>query len=176
MTNDEIIVVLGCIPNEADKSSELIGRARRASELYPLHLNSAFVASGGYTGKPGSKSEAALLKEALVRQGVPESLILLEEQSRTTIGNAYHTQKLIRGLGINPIKIYLVTSCYHEQRAEMIFSRFFSGTYFDVSHCLKYSRSDENEAEKMIRDTLILDKYREIPDLSERERFLSRFI
>jgi uncharacterized SAM-binding protein YcdF (DUF218 family) len=64
---------------------------------------------------------AGAMKQALVRDGVPESMIWTENQSRSTYENALHSSALLREKGIR--RIALVTEAYHMTRASRAFER-----------------------------------------------------
>jgi uncharacterized SAM-binding protein YcdF (DUF218 family) len=73
---------------------------------------------------PDSVSSAELMKREAVRQGVPETAILLEPLSATTEENARRTAELMSGRGLHTA--ILVTSPYHQRRASLLFSRAFA--------------------------------------------------
>ncbi len=85
--------------------------------LYPLTWK--LVLTGGdatvyRTGPPVSHA----MKRWALRLGVSESVILLEEQSRTTYENALYTKTLL-----GPSHILLVTDAYHMPRAAGLFEK-----------------------------------------------------
>ncbi|MBZ5629387.1 MAG: YdcF family protein [Acidobacteriia bacterium] len=61
------------------------------------------------------------MSRALVREGVPEAMIWVESQSRSTHENAVHSARVLRSKGIE--KIVLVTDAYHMRRAEKSFRK-----------------------------------------------------
>lgn len=77
------------------------------------------ILSGGRGGPKGS--EARMMMPAIVRLGVPENALLLEERSRDTRANAENTARLARNRGIH--RILLVTSAVHMPRARLLFER-----------------------------------------------------
>ncbi len=176
MTVRDLIVVLGCMPNESNSNSELTGRALKAAEVYFYHKTADIIASGGFTGKKGVGSEASLMRDVLLMEGVPDTSIYLEENSKTTIGNAYYTCKIVQDLKMQVEKIYLVTSCYHKTRAQFIFSKFFPESLLDTSFCLNFSRSDETEYMKLARDLYVLDRAFSLTDKKKRQSYLKQFI
>ncbi|MFL5729076.1 MAG: YdcF family protein [Cytophagaceae bacterium] len=60
--------------------------------------------------------EAAILKKFLLKMGIPDSVIIIENESRNTRENAINTKKIIDSLKINS-KILFVTSGFHMRRA-----------------------------------------------------------
>lgn len=74
----------------------------------------------GGRGDQGS-SEAARMKRAIMRLGVPEHALRLEEHSRNTEDNAIQTAHIAHRLGAR--RILLVTSALHMPRAMLLFKR-----------------------------------------------------
>jgi uncharacterized SAM-binding protein YcdF (DUF218 family) len=64
-------------------------------------------------------SEARRMASAIVRLGVPDSVLLLEERSRDTRDNAQFTAELVQPQGVRTI--LLVTSSLHMPRAALLF-------------------------------------------------------
>jgi uncharacterized SAM-binding protein YcdF (DUF218 family) len=75
------------------------------------------VLSGG--GPRHGPSEADAMAKAIVRLGVPESVLVLEERSHSTQDNARFTAELADQLGVRCI--LLVTSSVHMPRASLLF-------------------------------------------------------
>lgn len=97
------------------RSSRLAAGARAwLSDRAPV-----VILTGGNGGR--GKSEAARMKLAIERLGVPESALMLEESSRDTQDNAVNTARLARQAGIRDI--LLVTSSLHMPRAVALFER-----------------------------------------------------
>lgn len=76
------------------------------------------ILSGG--GENGH-SEARAMARAIATLGVPKDVLLLEQRSRDTRGNAAYTAELARHHGIR--RVLLVTSALHMPRAELLFRR-----------------------------------------------------
>jgi uncharacterized SAM-binding protein YcdF (DUF218 family) len=77
------------------------------------------ILTGGRGGRDAS--EAARMKIAIQRLGVPASALVLEERSRNTEDNAVNTAHLAQPLGVR--RILLVTSALHMPRAMLLFER-----------------------------------------------------
>ncbi|KQY52459.1 YdcF family protein [Lysobacter sp. Root494] len=77
------------------------------------------ILTGGRGGRDAS--EAARMKTAIQRLGVPASVLVLEERSRNTEDNAINTARLAHPLGVR--RILLVTSALHMPRAMLLFER-----------------------------------------------------
>jgi uncharacterized SAM-binding protein YcdF (DUF218 family) len=78
------------------------------------------LACGG-TGDRDLPPFSAVMRDALVREGVPESAVWVEERSHSTHENAVYAAALLRQKGIR--KIVLVTEAYHMPRAAACFRR-----------------------------------------------------
>jgi uncharacterized SAM-binding protein YcdF (DUF218 family) len=99
-------------------------RAREAVELYKNGWSNIIIFSGAAEDKTGP-SNAAVMKKVALSAGVPESVILLDEDATTTKENAINTQKIFNDHDIK--SIILVTSGYHQRRASLEFNRYTEG-------------------------------------------------
>lgn len=72
-------------------------------------------------GRIGDRVMAAVMKETLIKEGVPSSDIWSEEESSSTYENALFTARLLLPRDIR--KIVLVTEAYHMLRAERCFRK-----------------------------------------------------
>ncbi|GAA5075218.1 YdcF family protein [Lysobacter panacisoli] len=78
------------------------------------------LSGGGDNGGERDASEARRMAHAIGRLGVPESALLLEDQSRNTRDNARYTAALADEHGFH--RVLLVTSSLHMPRAVLQFS------------------------------------------------------
>ncbi len=82
-------------------------RVDKFVEIYRRKQSKA-IFSGGYSikvEKGRGPTEASLMKEYAIKQGVKEEDIILEENSRDTHANAYFTKKIVEKLGWKNILI-----------------------------------------------------------------------
>jgi uncharacterized SAM-binding protein YcdF (DUF218 family) len=105
-----MIVVFGAEAIDGQPSAELQARLRFAASLYRAGLAPLILCSGGH---PGAQSEARVMRRALVKMGLPESDIMIDEEgssTRRTVGaaKAYAHDQAGRAL--------LVSSPYHMHR------------------------------------------------------------
>lgn len=107
-------------------------RAEAAAELASRRPAAMVVLSGRtglhpFDGVP----EAEQMAEVLRRRAIPEDRFRIEDRSRDTIGNAFHTATRFLA-GLSPRPITLVTSPFHLERALFIF-RFVLGPSWPVT-------------------------------------------
>jgi uncharacterized SAM-binding protein YcdF (DUF218 family) len=136
-----ITVVLGRSDGE-----ELRKRVEKGSQVFKQENCDYLVLSGGKVDPEASKSEASTMKEYV--EDVPNEKIILENRSKGTIGNAFFTRRILESREIDVDKIFVVTSCYHRKRGEYIFEQVFGKTLVDVSHCVEYKNSKEEDKEE----------------------------
>lgn len=135
-TNTIVLLGSGTIqwPDQSLSTQALgLSRVNQAAELYQ-HCSKksdscSIIASGGDPGNWG-QSEAELMAEELQRLGVNRIHILTEAQSLNTYDNARYSMKLLEGL--NPEKVYLVTSGIHMNRALTQFEYFKRHSQFEI--------------------------------------------
>ncbi len=102
------------------RTADLNAQADRlvfATQLYRLGKAPLVLLSGGSAGH--SRPEAQEMAEILGIMGLPESVLLLESQSRNTYENAYYSAQLLEKRGIR--RVILVTSAFHMARAQAAF-------------------------------------------------------
>ena len=117
------IVVLGYqLTDSGSVRGELIRRlevALASAEKYP---NAYIVCSGGGTAKYNkSVTEAGQMAKWLMEKGIPAERIIIEDQSRSTTGNARNTCRILIEQYPQITHLALVTSDYHLPRACLLF-------------------------------------------------------
>jgi uncharacterized SAM-binding protein YcdF (DUF218 family) len=100
----DVLVVLGGTPD----------RAVRAAELFKQGEAPRILVSGG--------GDSASNKKLLERNGVTNTVIIMEDKSRTTRENAEYSIPLLRQLGAH--RVIIVTTWYHSRRAVACFEHF----------------------------------------------------
>lgn len=111
-----------------EKSIGAHARIIAAGELYKLGEANKFILSTGRTvtfsgtdiPDSSAPTEAAVMKKELLREGVPDENIILEENSTTTLTNAQEVAKILRE---HPefIRIGVLTSFWHLERSMVMF-------------------------------------------------------
>ena len=117
----QAVVVLGGAMRAATLAQPLPGlnaaadRVWHAARLYHAGKAPLLVLSGGTDARVNLTSEAEAMRVLLHDLGVPNAVMLLEGNSRTTQENARFTADLLRQRGMD--HILLVTSALHMRRA-----------------------------------------------------------
>ena len=114
-------VVLGCRVNGTYPSLTLRERIDAAYAYLTENPEAYCVATGGRDGYE-TISEAACIRNELVRKGIAEERIFLDETSANTRENLANAAAVIAAEGL-PADIAIVTSEYHEYRAGRIAGR-----------------------------------------------------
>ncbi len=122
----DVIIVLGSgLRRDGRPGDALLRRSRWGADLYQQGAAPHVICTGGVgDGKP--RSEADACREVLVRYGVPEQAIFLEEQSRSTEENAIYARTIMLDQGWQ--KAVLVTDSFHMLRANWVFD------IYDITH------------------------------------------
>lgn len=113
----------GCKPVDAIiaiSGGDTLGRTRHAVELYQEGWAPLLIFSGAAQDKSGP-SNALAMRRAAIDAGVPSSAILIEENAENTEQNAANTNRLLELNSVS--KVILVTSGYHQRRANLEFHR-----------------------------------------------------
>lgn len=112
--SDYIVVVSG---------GDTIGRTKKGIELYKQAYAPKLLLSGD-AADPKSPSNAKVMRNFAIDNGVPEEDIIIEENSKDTYQNA--TESILKLIKVGPQQqIILVTSPYHSRRARLEFQRAF---------------------------------------------------
>lgn len=98
----------------------LESRINHAVSLYKNHYASKIVMSGG-TDKPDNVNEAETMKTIAIKDGIPASDILLENQSASTYQNLVFSQKVLNKAGLG--SAIIVTDPSTNARAELVASK-----------------------------------------------------
>ncbi|MSP38427.1 MAG: YdcF family protein [Deltaproteobacteria bacterium] len=95
-------------------------RLDEAWRLYRIQPKPIIVSGGHVDPFTPAKDENKIVREFLIRWGVPKSDVFGEEKSRDTFENALETQKLLNKHGWK--RYLLVTSALHMPRSMLVFS------------------------------------------------------
>lgn len=104
----------------AVSGGDTIARTKEAIKLYQNGWAPVLIFSGAAQDKSGPSNAEAMRREART-EGVPDSAILIEQESTTTKQNAENTQNIFAQNNIT--SVILVTSGYHQRRAGLEFKQ-----------------------------------------------------
>jgi uncharacterized SAM-binding protein YcdF (DUF218 family) len=107
----DAIVVLGCA-----RSARLLRRVERGVQLYREGVAPLLLLSGGGNGP---EPEAEIMRRIALEGGVPQAAVLIEPNSRDTLGNARETALLLSAHGLR--SVVLVSDRTHLPRAAVLF-------------------------------------------------------
>lgn len=117
-STETALVVLGAAvwPNN-QPSPSLRRRATHAAALFVEGIGQIVVCSGGVGKHP--PSEAEVIRQLLLANGVPDNAILLESKSHTTLQNVLFCARILRRRSVS--QVIVVSDKYHLLRAVMCF-------------------------------------------------------
>ena len=103
-----------------EKSIGALSRTLAAAELYKKGEAQKFITSTGKTHpNPNAPSEAQVMKDEMVRYGIPPEAIIVEDVSLTTMENAAECAKIIKDRDFR--KVAVLTSSFHLTRSRLMF-------------------------------------------------------
>jgi uncharacterized SAM-binding protein YcdF (DUF218 family) len=119
--------------NEAQKSDAIVvvsggqttSRAQKGIELFKQGYAPVVIFSGA--ALDDGPSNAFAMREQALAAGIPSDRIYIDEISQNTYENAIHTKEIINSIGAK--KIILVTSPYHQRRANQTFRAVLGQSY-----------------------------------------------
>lgn len=115
----DAIVVAGCrVLHGGQPSGSLTRRTAEAVQLWRRGVAPVIALTGGVGKWPPSEAEVAA--NIARRLGVPDSALVLEARSKSTLENA----RFLRGL-VPYERIVVVTDSYHVRRCEWFFRKYF---------------------------------------------------
>lgn len=120
----DFLLILGCRVRGDEPEPTLAMRIQKAAEFLSEHKNTIAICCGGIVHPDQTKSEAEAIKDGLVKDGIEESRILLEDQSTTTKENFSNAKKIIDGMKFQKEpKIAFLSSEFHLMRSLYIAKR-----------------------------------------------------
>jgi uncharacterized SAM-binding protein YcdF (DUF218 family) len=124
-----VIVLANLMDQAGVLNDESAARAAKAVELFDAHDASILVTCGWPYRKDCSLPIAQAFRDhILARYAVPTEAIVLETQSRDTVGDAWFTKtNVIVPKGVR--KLHVVTSAYHVPRTMEIFKLIYGPSY-----------------------------------------------
>jgi uncharacterized SAM-binding protein YcdF (DUF218 family) len=115
----DCIIVLGAAVWNDRPSPALRERLDTAIQVYRDGLAKRIIVTGGVSsGQANELSEAAMSRQYLLEQGIPEGAILLEDQSTSTIENLVNSKRMMTEQGYG--QAIIVTHGFHTYRAKLM--------------------------------------------------------
>ena len=108
-------IVLGLALENGEPAPELMSRLDTAQNYLEMYPEARLILTGGNADENG-RSEADVMHDILIEQGVPEDRMILEEQAQTTIENFRN----IAGIVSTDDPVVMISSGYHMDRAVRI--------------------------------------------------------
>lgn len=154
----------------------------RAAELYLQGCAPLLLPSGRYgklighfkTPKRGREiysgdyeTEAEFYRDVLIKNGVPDSAILCEDQAEYTYQNAQFTKELLRKRGITVRRAILVCKSYHARRAYTYYKNAFVDVDISVSAVEGTEIRSDNWFETEAGRSLVAGELRRLSDQIE---------
>lgn len=117
------IVVMGyALASDGSMKKELVGRLETALASALKYPNAYIVCTGGGTAKNDKTvTEAGQMAKWLIKKGVNQNRIIVEDKAMSTVGNAINTHKILSESYPNVTHLALVTSDYHQARSCLLF-------------------------------------------------------
>jgi uncharacterized SAM-binding protein YcdF (DUF218 family) len=112
----DAIVVLGAAQYNGRPSPVLRARLDHALELYGEGLGPLLIVTGG-VGRGDTTSEAAVGRRYLVAHGVPDSVIVAQDEGRTTRASMNAVRSWLRGRRLR--RVLLVSDPFHMFRLRL---------------------------------------------------------
>lgn len=127
---DAIVVLGGGVESDGSLPRVAATRVERAVELWRRGVAPRLILSGrcGLAAPEPAVTEAAAMAALARRLDVPDDALLLEEEARDTLGNAYFVkEEFLEPNGWRTIRV--VTSDFHLSRAAWVFRKILGAGY-----------------------------------------------
>lgn len=145
------VIVLGNRLKSDEIHSHLRGRVDLGIRLFRECDDELLVMTGGQSNQDSDATEAEVMRDYAIEQGISREHIVCEPEARDTIGNAYFTRLIIEEhQNISTIRV--ATSCYHASRAIYVFECCYGDQYeITAPDCYNsaISASEKNDASSM---------------------------
>jgi uncharacterized SAM-binding protein YcdF (DUF218 family) len=111
----DTIIVLGAAAYDAAPSPVFKARIEHGLHLFDDGLAGTLIFTGGYGGGGARFAESQVARRYAMRQGVPETAILIESTSQTTYQNLFEARRLMLEHGLQ--RAIVVSDPLHMARA-----------------------------------------------------------
>ncbi len=117
----DVIIVLGTAIENGKPSSVFKERINHGIYLYNKGVAKKLLFTGGL-GKGQNQTESSVAKEYAISKGIPDSVIIIEEKSKSTYGNFKEAKQIMDSLSLKSALI--VSDPFHMTRA-MTFANYY---------------------------------------------------
>ncbi len=115
----DVGVVLGSVLRDGEPAPGLAARLDRGLEAWRRGLVPRLIVSGGFERDGGSQARA--MRRYLLRRGVPDSCVVVDEGGLNTWLTARHASAWMRARGLR--RVLVVSEYYHVPRCRLAFAR-----------------------------------------------------
>lgn len=114
-----------------------------AAKAYQDGLTKLIVASGGIHERTKGIPEAFLIRDELIRLGVPENVIIVDPTPTNTLENVLHFKQILGECRIHPGSILYLCIYHHSGRCYLTLKKYFpDATITALGHGLLFSGLD----------------------------------
>lgn len=120
---DYLMILGGNVIGADTPSPQLLQRMKSAAEYLNENKSCFVIPCGGCFRPEQKKSEARIIADYLIEQGIDENGIILEDKSTTTAQNFEFASEIIKahsGKDISDVNVAFLSSDYHIYRASVI--------------------------------------------------------
>lgn len=150
--NADAIVVLGAAEYAGKPSPVFKARLDHAYNLFEMNRAPIIVTTGGAITKE-EKSESRVGKNYLMKLGVPENVIFIEEESQTTKQNLDRTKEIAQVKKI--ASVILVSDPFHMYRAKIIAEDLGFITYTSPTTTSPIAKNKRLNFQYIVRETAL---------------------
>ncbi|MBA2725433.1 MAG: YdcF family protein [Actinobacteria bacterium] len=146
----DAIVVLGAAQYDGRPSPIFQARLDQAAYLYGEDLSDNIIVTGGKA--PGDRfTESEAGARYLVEQGIPEDVLLAEDEGRTTLQSLENVQAIATETGLN--SLLLVSDPMHSERIKRIAADLgFDPAYASPASYTELNRSRSTKAKELFHE------------------------
>lgn len=139
------IIILGyALHSDGSMDEKLIARLKQGLSLYQLNTTATIVVSGGVA--QCGVTEAYVMREWLMSNGVNRQNIILEDKSIDTVSNAINSLAAVQNIALK--NIVIVSSASHLRRATTLFKQasYNLGQDYKIANLASWDFPDSNES------------------------------
>lgn len=115
--DEDTVIVLGYGIKNGKMPPMLKNRLEKTIEYHRRNPDAVIIVSGG-RGNETKPSEALVMAEYLVANGIPDSRIIKEDKSRTTVENFRFSADILNKVCDKNRSVALITNIFHIYRSE----------------------------------------------------------